>query len=210
MTTKAIAVYVRVSSRAQDTKSQLPELQRWVDANADGSAVEWHTDQASGRTMDRTGWNKLQARIRSGHISQLVVWRLDRLGRTASGLTALFDELNVCNVKFVSLKDGLDLSTAAGRLMAGVLASVAAYETEVRRERVLAGQKVARDNGKRWGGSEKGKRKKVTPVQESIIRERKAKGDSVSAIAEAVKLSRPTIYDVLKSPMNDRPIKIHR
>jgi DNA invertase Pin-like site-specific DNA recombinase len=59
-------------------------------------------------------------------------------------------------VNLVSLKDGLDLSTPAGRLMANVLASVAQYETEVRGERVRAGQLVARKSGKRWGGSRSG------------------------------------------------------
>jgi DNA invertase Pin-like site-specific DNA recombinase len=102
-------------------------------------------------------------------------------------------------VNLVSLKDGLDLATPAGRLMANVLASVAQYETEVRAERVRAGQQVARAGGKRWGGSQPGKRKKVTPTQERIIRQMKQHGDSIMAIAKAVGLTRPTIYDVLRS-----------
>jgi DNA invertase Pin-like site-specific DNA recombinase len=125
------------------------------------------------------------------------VWRLDRLGRTAKGLTALFDELAERKVNLVSLKDGLDLSTPAGRLMANVLASVAQYETEVRGERVAAGQAKARKDGKTWGGSKAGVRKKVTPEQEQAIRHLKAEGKGIAAISRAVKLSRPTIYDVL-------------
>ena len=66
--------------------------------------------------------------------SQAGLLALDRLGRTAKGLTALFEDLVTRKVNLVSLKDGLDLSTPAGRLMANVLASVAAYETEVRSE----------------------------------------------------------------------------
>ena len=64
-------------------------------------------------------------------MKQLVCWRLDRLGRTARGLTKLFDELQQLNVGLVGLKEGLNLSTAAGRLMANVLASVAQFETEI-------------------------------------------------------------------------------
>src|SRR5258706_10256715 len=93
-----------------------------------------------------------------GHVSRVVCWRIDRLGRTSSGLTALFDELRERKVNLVSLKDGIDLSTAAGKMLAGVLASVAAFETEVRAERVLAGQAVAKASGKNWGGAKKGRR----------------------------------------------------
>ena len=70
----------------------------------------------------------------------------------------------------------MDLSTAAGRLMANVLASVAAYENEVRSERIRAGQAVALANGKRWGGSQKGRRIKVTAEQVQTIRQLKAEG----------------------------------
>ena len=103
--------------------------------------------------MDRPGWQKLEGAITSRRVSAIVIWRLDRLGRTASGLTRLFDTLYKEEVNLVSLKDSLDLSTPAGRLMANVLASVAQYETEVRGERVRAGIERAKAVGKRWGGS---------------------------------------------------------
>ena len=130
-------------------------------------------------------------------MSAVVVWRIDRLGRTAKGLTALFDDLRERKVNLVSLKDGLDLSTAAGRLMANVPASVAQYETEVRGERVKAGQAVARKHGKRWGGSKPGVRKQVSDIQERAVRRMKAEGETITGIACAVGLSRPTIYAVL-------------
>ncbi len=193
--TKHIAIYARVSTKAQDTKSQEPDLKRW--ANAQDEPVRWYRDHLTGKSMDRPAWNKLEGAIRTGKVSHVVVWRLDRLGRTASGLTALFDDLQTRKVNLVSLKDGLDLSTAAGRLMANVLASVAQYETEIRGERVKAGQAVAKANGKTWGGSKPGKRKKVTPTQEKMIRRMKEEGETVVAIGKAVGLSRPTIYDVL-------------
>ena len=192
---KHLAIYARVSSKQQDTKSQEPDLKRW--AEAQDVPVRFYFDRFSGKTMNRPGWNKLQDAIRLGKVSAVVVWRLDRLGRTAKGLTALFDELQRSKVNLVSLKDGLDLSTPAGRLMANVLASVAQYETEVRGERIAAGIAVAKANGKTWGGSVAGMRKKVTPIQEKIIRRMKAEGEAVAAIARAVSLSRPTIYSVL-------------
>jgi DNA invertase Pin-like site-specific DNA recombinase len=194
---KHVAIYLRVSTVGQDTRSQEPDLERW--AAAQDQPVTWYRDTATGKNMDRPGWQKLDAAIRQGRVSTVVVWRIDRLGRTAKGLTALFDKLRERKVNLVSLKDGLDLGTPAGRLMANVLASVAQYETEVRGERVQAGQARARAAGKRWGGTKPGVRKQLKPLQERIIREMKAAGEPIARIAEAVGVSRPTVYSVLRS-----------
>ena len=129
-----VAIYVRVSSKAQDDRSQLPDLRRWAEVNANGTPVVWYRDKAAGGSMDRVGWQRLDRAATAGNVSRIVCWRLDRLGRTASGLTRLFDELRQRRVGLVSLRDGLDLETPAGRLMANVIASVAQYENEVRTE----------------------------------------------------------------------------
>lgn len=201
---KITGVYVRVSSRDQSHASQLPDLERWVAAH--GATVEWYRDTFTGKSMDRPGLEKLLESMRAGKIERIVVWRLDRLGRTARGLTALFEELRERGVGLVSLKDGLDLSTAAGRLMANVLASVAAYETEIRAERVAAGQAVAKKQGKKWGGSTKGWRWKVAPEQATAIKEMRAAGKPVAHIARVTGLSRPTVYSVLRDePASSRP-----
>ncbi len=149
--------------------------------------------------MERPGWHKLKGAMAFSKVTKIVCWRLDRLGRTASGLTTLFETLRERGVGLVSVKDGVDLSTTAGRLMANVLASVAAYENEVRSERIVAGQAVARANGKKWGGSRRGRRIKVTDEQVVTIRRLKAEGEKITAIARATGLSRPTIYSVLSS-----------
>ena len=193
---KHVAVYARVSTRRQDTRSQEPDLKRW--AEAQDEPVRWYRDKFTGKTMERPDWQRLERAIRAGKVSQVVVWRIDRLGRTARGLTALFEDLQTRKVGLVSLRDGIDLSTPTGRLMANMVASIAQYETEVRGERVRAGQAVAKANGKRWGGSEKGRRVKVTPQQTKIIRRMKHEdGESVASIARSLGLSRPTVYSVL-------------
>jgi DNA invertase Pin-like site-specific DNA recombinase len=196
--TKFTAVYVRVSSRSQDLASQEGDLKRWCQ-DRPGEPVRWFRDKFTAKTMDRPGFARLMDRIRAGNVNRIVVWRLDRLGRTAKGLTTLFDDLTARKVDLVSLRDGLDLATPAGRRMANVLASVAAYETEVRAERIRAGQEAAWAAGKRWGGSPKGRRLKVTVEQEATIRRLKADGEGVTAIARTTGLSRPTIYRVLGS-----------
>jgi DNA invertase Pin-like site-specific DNA recombinase len=195
--TRATAIYVRVSGKRQDTRSQLPDLRRWVTAFAENAPVVWYEDKASGKTMDRPGWRSLEGDLHAGKVAKIVVWRLDRLGRTASGLTALFEDLQRRSVGFESLRDKVDLATPAGRLMANVLASVAAYENEVRSERIRAGQAAARAQGAHWGGSKPGVRKKVTRDQLRVIRQLHGEGTPVARIARTVGLSRPTIYSVL-------------
>lgn len=192
---KTIAVYVRVSSRRQDHRSQLPDLERW--AAAQSQPVKWFKDTFTGKSMDRPGWAKLQDAIGRGEVATVVCWRLDRLGRTAKGLTALFVDLRERGINLVSLKDGIDLATPAGRMMANVLASVAQFETELRAERVLAGQAAARARGVKWGGRRPGTRVRVTEEKERAIRTMHAKDTPITEIARVTGLSRPTVYAVL-------------
>ncbi len=190
-----VAYYVRVSSKSQDHRSQEPDLIRHSEMQ--DSPVVWYKDKFSGRTMDRVGWNKLIAAMREGKISKIVCWRLDRLGRTAKGLTELFEELIQRKVNLVSVKDGIDLQTSAGRLIAHVLASVAQYENEVRTERTLAGQAVARAAGKSWGGSQPGRRLKVTEEQLDTIQKMFTDKKKIASIARATGLSRQTVYQYI-------------
>ncbi len=194
--TKHTAIYCRVSSKQQDHASQTPDLDRWVAAH-DGP-VQWYRDKFTGKTMDRPGMEKLSTDLRAGLVERIVVWRLDRLGRTTRGLCKLFDELGERKVDLVSLKDGFSLASPAGRLHARILASVAEYETEVRAERVAAGQAVARRKGKRWGGSKPGWRWKVTEEQMVAINEMRVAGKPIAHIARITGLSRPTVYRILK------------
>jgi DNA invertase Pin-like site-specific DNA recombinase len=196
MTTKHTAIYLRVSSKQQDHASQLPDLERWVAAH-DGQVI-WYRDKFTGKTMDRPGMDKVLEALRAGRVERIVVWRLDRLGRTTRGLCQLFDELTERKVDLVSMKDGFSLASPAGRLHARILASVAEYETEVRAERVAAGQAVARKKGKRWGGSKPGWRWKVSDDQVTAIQEMKAAGKRITHIAGITGLSRPTVYRVLR------------
>lgn len=192
-----IAIYTRVSSRQQDQRSQIHELERW--ATTQDGPIEWFTDKASGKDMDRPGWAALWRDVEAGKVSRVVIWRIDRLGRTASGLTQLFDDLIARKIGLFSLRDSLDLETAAGRLMANILASVASYEREIRSERQRAGIQAARARGVKWGGGKKGRRLYVTSEQEATVRRLRAEGMKVAAIARAVGLSRPTIYGLLEA-----------
>ena len=198
---KITAIYIRVSTTQQTTRSQTPDLKRWVNANfepEDQCNVKWYRDSATGKNMNRPGWQKLQAAIDRNEIDQIVTWRLDRLGRTAAGLCQLFEDLQKRKINLISLKESIDLKSPSGRLLANILASVAAFETELRGERVRAGQAAARAAGKTWGGSKKGRRVKVTDEQIRVIVDMKARGEKITRIARTVSLSRLTIYRMLE------------
>ena len=133
--------------------------------------------------MDRPAWQKLWAGVLSGKVTKIVCWRLDRLGRTSRELVTLRDELVARKVGFVALRDGMDLNTPAGRLMFNVIASVAEYETEVRKERQLAGIAKAKADGKAWGGRKPGTRITVTVEKEELVRQLKGEGKPIAVIA---------------------------
>lgn len=200
MKAKRITVaYVRVSHCDQNDTLQRDAIQRWARANE--VEVEWFCDHFTGRTMTRPGWQALWQRVVStDEPVRVVCWKLDRLGRTASGLTKLFDDLRSRDIGFVSLTEGIDLSTAAGKMTASILASVAEFEREVRAERQMAAIASIRErNGGKcpWGGSKPGVPKKLNEDQVAFISKAKANGESVASIARTVGVSRQTVYRVL-------------
>jgi DNA invertase Pin-like site-specific DNA recombinase len=189
-----IRYYSRVSTKAQDTASQDRELNDH--AQHQEAPVAFYTDTWTGKNMNRPGLIHLLDDLKPG--DTLCCWRLDRLGRTAKGLVNLFDDLLERKINFVSLKDGIDLTTPAGRLIANVLASVASYETEVRADRVRAGHARAKAEGKSWGGRKVGTRIKVSEELEALIVQMHEEKRPVMQIARLAKVSRPTIYHVLR------------
>ncbi len=192
---RRVAVYMRVSTDRQKTESQKPDLARWVAAH--GVEAVPFEDQFTGTTLTRPAFCRMMSRVVEGDFDAVVVWRIDRLGRTMPELVQLYARLVALGVNLYSVRESFDLFSPAGKLMLNLLSSMAEYENEVRRERVLAGQAVARDAGKTWGGSPKGWRHKVNSVQWSEARRLKREGCSVAAIARLTQLSRTTVYSIL-------------
>ena len=189
------AVYIRVSTNKQQTESQKRDLTTWTTNHSD---VLWYQDKFTGKTMDRPGWLKLWTAICDGRVDTIVCWRLDRLGRTARGLLTLRDELVARKVNLISLRDNLDLATPSGRMMFALIATIAEYETEVRRERQLAGIAAAREQGKRIGGRKTGAMGERTKLALPAIHAMLGAGESIARIADTTGLSRQTIYTLLK------------
>jgi DNA invertase Pin-like site-specific DNA recombinase len=125
---------------------------------------------------------------------------LDRLGRTAGETIRLLDELEAKGIGFISLRDGFDPSTPSGRLQRNILASVAQFETEIRKERQFNGIAAARAaNGGKcpWGGRKAGSRITLTTEKEALARKLKKEGQSVASIARNLGLARKTVYVAL-------------
>jgi DNA invertase Pin-like site-specific DNA recombinase len=124
-------------------------------------------------------------------IDIILVWRLDRWGRSVADLAVSLKELNELGVAFVSLTEALDLTTASGRAMAGLLSVFAEFEREVLRERILAGISQARKKGKRLGRPRTASRKEVA------VRELFAGGVSKSEISRRLSISRASVRRLL-------------
>ncbi len=146
--------YARVSTEQQDTKAQLPELRK-------AGCKRVYEETMGGGTMDRPELDKCLERLEKG--DTLVVWRLDRLGRSLRDLLRIVDGLDKKGIHFISLKERFDTSTAAGRLVFHFFAALTQFEKELIRERTMAGLSSARARG-RLGG-----RKRLLTVQQTRV-----------------------------------------
>ncbi|HZT76403.1 MAG TPA: recombinase family protein [Vicinamibacterales bacterium] len=144
------AIYARVSTTEQTVDNQLLELRRYVEART-WSATEFVDAGVSGSKDRRPALDDLLKDARRRKFDVLVCWRLDRLGRNLRHLVTLIEELQSLGIAFVSLGEGIDCTTPAGKLQLHILAALAEFERERIRERVIAGLRRARSQGKRLG-----------------------------------------------------------
>ena len=144
------AVYARVSTLDQQPENQLAELRRYVEARG-WTGVEYVDKGVSGAKDRRPALDALVTDAKRRKFDVLVCWRLDRLGRNLRHLITLLDELQALGVAFVSLQEGIDATTPAGKLQLHILAAIAEFERARIAERVRAGLARARANGRRLG-----------------------------------------------------------
>ena len=134
---------MRVSS---DSDRQTTDLQRDARLSAGVDSRHLFEDHASGAKDDRSGLAKALEFVKSGDV--LVVWKLDRLGRSLSHLLSIVNELKEKQVAFRSLTEGMDTTTVSGELLFHVFGALAQYERALTRERVMAGLTAARRRGR--------------------------------------------------------------
>ena len=144
------ALYARVSTFDQEPENQLAELRQYVTARS-WTAVEYVDKGVSGAKDRRPALDALLGDARRRRLDVVICWRLDRFGRNLRHLVTVIDELQALGVAFVSLGEGLDLTTPAGRLQLHVLAALAEFERARIAERVSAGLARVRAKGQRLG-----------------------------------------------------------
>lgn len=177
--------YARVS-----TLDQNPELQ--TDALKAAGCEEIYLDKISGATSERPKLNELKNFIRQG--DTLVVWRLDRLGRSLKDLIDWMAFLESKGVAFKSLQENIDTSTPTGKLVFHIFGAMAEFERNLIIERTMAGLSAARARG-RTGG----RPKKLNESKEKMARDMyDSKKYEIKEICEALKISKPTLYKYLK------------
>lgn len=173
-----VAVYARVSTldKDQNPEVQLREIREFCQARKWTVVQEFVDHGYSGATDNRPALNQMMGIARRRKIDAIVCWKMDRIGRSMKNMILLLEELNNLGVSFVSLTEGIDFSTAAGRFMTHILMSVASLEREILIERTKAGLRHAIASGKVLGRPKK--------HDETKIVELRATGKSYRTIAK--------------------------
>src|SRR5450631_1219522 len=173
--------YARVS-----TDDQTLDLQR--DALKKAKCREIYEEQASGKNTARPQLEACLKSLREG--DTLIVWRLDRLGRSLGDLIRLTQDFKTRGVSFASLTEQIDTRSPTGQLVFHVFGALAEFERHLIRERTLAGLKSARARGRKGG-----RPRKLAPKDLKTVRELLRSGDvPVSTIAEQFRVARSTLY----------------
>jgi DNA invertase Pin-like site-specific DNA recombinase len=145
------AIYARVSTLDQQPENQLAELRRYVAARGWSAAVEYVDHGVSGAKDRRPALDRLVKDAKRRKFDVLVTWKLDRLGRNLKHLITFLEDLQALGVAFVSLGEGIDATTPAGKLQMHILGAIAEFERGRVVERVRAGLARAKSQGTKLG-----------------------------------------------------------
>lgn len=177
--------YARVSTHEQNLSLQIDELKK-------SGCTEIFTDKISGAKSDRPGLQKALDFLREG--DSLVVWRLDRLGRSLKHLIEVISLFEERKIGFSSLQESIDTTTSGGKLIFHIFGALAEFERNLIRERTNAGLAAARARG-RNGGRPRALNGKKIQLAKNLYESRK---HQVSEICETLSISKSTLYNYLK------------
>ena len=189
--------YARVSTSEQSVYMQKQALKQ-------AGCEKIFSDTASGVRADRTGLDNAMNQLRAG--DTLVVWKLDRLGRSLQHLIQTIKFLQEKKIGFQSLQENIDTTTSGGKLIFHIFSALAEFERDVIRERTKAGLQAARARG-RLGG------RPFLLAPKSVARLKKlynARKNTVIEICKIFNISRPTFYNYLKLKVRDDKIKVKK
>ena len=177
--------YARVSTIDQNLDAQKDALQK-------AGCEKIITDEVGGSVSDRPGLTQLRNMLREG--DTVVVWRLDRLGRTLKHLIEWINELEEQGIGFKSLQESIDTTTSSGKLIFHIFGALSEFERNLIQERTRAGLEAARSRGRQGGRPKKLSQEKQQMAQNLY----KSKQYSINQICDMVGVSKTTLYRYLK------------
>lgn len=186
---KRVIIYARVSTKDQSTEMQHRELEQFVKARG-WSITKSIEDKSTGTNTNRPGFKELMQLCRERKTDIVLVWKMDRAFRSLRDSVNTLQEFNDLNIEFISLKDNIDMTTAAGRLMFHMVSAFAAFEADLIKSRVKAGLANAVANGKKLGRPSK--------LNHDQIKTLRGKGMSLSQIAKSIGSSKGAVSKSLK------------
>ena|SRR6185437_12370396 len=191
---RRVAAYVRVSTGGQDTAMQMADIRRLAELRG-WEIVATVEEKASG-AKTRPARQRLIAEAKAGIYDAIVVWKLDRWGRSTVDVLTTVTELDSAGIAFVSVQDSIDLTTPQGRLMVQLLAAFAEFERAQIRERVTAGLKHAQRHGTRTGKAigRPATAAERKPRIESLI----AQGVSLPEIAKRLEMPYSSVHRIAR------------
>jgi DNA invertase Pin-like site-specific DNA recombinase len=182
------AIYARVSTVAgQSVEMQLRDLRQLAQQRGIEIVAEFCDEGVSGSCASRPQLDRMLADAQRGKFQAILIWRLDRLGRSLQHLVRLFENFRSWNVALISFGEGLDFSTSMGKLFYQLSGAFAEFERDCIRERVRAGLRNARARGRRLG------RPRIT-VDTSKIASLRNEGMSWAMIGERLRVGEATAY----------------
>jgi DNA invertase Pin-like site-specific DNA recombinase len=184
---------MRVSTLDQHPETQLLDL-RQMAAQHGYEIVEEYTDRISGAKARRPGLDQMMTDARRGRFDVVLVWASDRIARSVKHFLEALDELNRLNIEFISFREQIDTGGPLGRAIVVIIGAVAELERNLITERVRAGMRRARLEGRQIG------RRPLDLDREAIVRDRQH-GQSLGQIAKTHRISRATVHRVVHEQM---------
>lgn len=186
---KCAALYVRISTDDQNTQMQLDALRQYVEARKLVVFKEY-SDTSSGAKTSRPALNEMLADARRRKFDTLLVWKIDRLGRSVVHLLSILTELQTLGVAFASLQEAIDTETPSGKMVFTFLGAVAEFERTLIAERVRAGMQAAKKRGKHCG-------RPPAKVDLALAKKMRSEGRTLRDIAQITGTSHATIHRLL-------------
>jgi DNA invertase Pin-like site-specific DNA recombinase len=187
---KRCALYMRVSTVDQHPESQMYDL-RSLAAQRGFEIVAEFTDRISGSKAKRPGLEELLRNARQGKFDVVLVWAFDRMARSVRHFLELIDELNHLNIEFVSFRENIDTGGPLGRAMIVIVGAIAELERNLIIERVRAGMRRAKLEGRRIGRT-------PLPIDRvAVVRDRR-RGMSLTKVAKAHRISRALVSRIMR------------